>query len=92
VGSRPTSISTRWKTTIRLNGKQTGHFHTNGHDLRRRAVQKSSNWTKIFHAVAGYVIWMGTTAPLPTSRPGDVVEIDITGIGTLRNKFVAEKR
>ena len=24
--------------------------------------------------------------------PGDTVEIEITGIGTLRNKFVAEKR
>lgn len=31
-------------------------------------------------------------APRPTSRPGDVVEIDIAGIGTLRNKFIAEKR
>jgi len=25
-------------------------------------------------------------------KAGDVVDIDITGIGTLRNRFVAEKR
>jgi 2-keto-4-pentenoate hydratase/2-oxohepta-3-ene-1,7-dioic acid hydratase in catechol pathway len=27
----------------------------------------------------------------PDLKAGDVVEIEITGIGTLRNKFVAEK-
>jgi 2-keto-4-pentenoate hydratase/2-oxohepta-3-ene-1,7-dioic acid hydratase in catechol pathway len=37
------------------------------------------------------VIWMGTDGASPDLRDGDVVEIDITGIGTLRNRFVAEK-
>ena len=35
---------------------------------------------------------LGTDGASPDIRDGDVVEIDITGIGTLRNKFVAEKR
>jgi 2-keto-4-pentenoate hydratase/2-oxohepta-3-ene-1,7-dioic acid hydratase in catechol pathway len=35
---------------------------------------------------------MGTDGTSPDLKAGDVVEIDITGIGTLRNRFVAEKR
>jgi 2-keto-4-pentenoate hydratase/2-oxohepta-3-ene-1,7-dioic acid hydratase in catechol pathway len=38
----------------------------------------------------GDVIWMGTDGSSPDLKPGDVVEIDITGIGTLRNAFVLE--
>ena len=38
----------------------------------------------------GDVIWMGTDGTSPDLKPGDVVEIDITGIGTLRNPFVLE--
>jgi len=36
------------------------------------------------------VIWMGTDGASPDLRDGDVVEIEITGIGTLRNRFVKE--
>jgi 2-keto-4-pentenoate hydratase/2-oxohepta-3-ene-1,7-dioic acid hydratase in catechol pathway len=35
---------------------------------------------------------MGTDGASPDLRDGDVVEIEITGIGTLRNRFAAEKR
>jgi 2-keto-4-pentenoate hydratase/2-oxohepta-3-ene-1,7-dioic acid hydratase in catechol pathway len=38
----------------------------------------------------GDVIWMGTDGTSPDLQPGDVVEIDLTGIGTLRNQFVLE--
>jgi 2-keto-4-pentenoate hydratase/2-oxohepta-3-ene-1,7-dioic acid hydratase in catechol pathway len=34
---------------------------------------------------------MGTDGASPDLKSGDVVEIDITGIGTLRNRFVKEK-
>ena len=40
----------------------------------------------------GDLIWMGTDGASPDLRAGDVVEIEISGIGTLRNRFVAEKR
>jgi 2-keto-4-pentenoate hydratase/2-oxohepta-3-ene-1,7-dioic acid hydratase in catechol pathway len=33
---------------------------------------------------------MGTDGSSPDIKAGDTVEIEITGIGTLRNKFVAE--
>ncbi len=37
----------------------------------------------------GDVIWMGTDGSSPNIKAGDVVEVEITGIGTLRNRFVA---
>jgi 2-keto-4-pentenoate hydratase/2-oxohepta-3-ene-1,7-dioic acid hydratase in catechol pathway len=46
--------------------------------------------TKYFTLWPGDVIWMGTDGASPDLKAGDVVEIEITGIGTLRNKFVAE--
>jgi 2-keto-4-pentenoate hydratase/2-oxohepta-3-ene-1,7-dioic acid hydratase in catechol pathway len=33
---------------------------------------------------------MGTDGVSPNLKAGDVVEVEITGIGTLRNPFVAE--
>ncbi len=38
----------------------------------------------------GDVIWMGTDGASPNLKAGDVVEVEISGIGTLRNTFVAE--
>jgi 2-keto-4-pentenoate hydratase/2-oxohepta-3-ene-1,7-dioic acid hydratase in catechol pathway len=37
------------------------------------------------------VIWMGTDGTSPDLVNGDVVEVDLTGIGTLRNPFVLER-
>jgi 2-keto-4-pentenoate hydratase/2-oxohepta-3-ene-1,7-dioic acid hydratase in catechol pathway len=34
---------------------------------------------------------MGTDGVSPDVKPGDVVEVEISGIGTLRNPFVAEQ-
>jgi len=46
--------------------------------------------TKYFTLWPGDVIWMGTDGASPDLKAGDVVEIEITGIGTLRNRFVKE--
>jgi 2-keto-4-pentenoate hydratase/2-oxohepta-3-ene-1,7-dioic acid hydratase in catechol pathway len=46
--------------------------------------------TKYFTLWPGDVIWMGTDGRSPDIKAGDVVEIEISGVGTLRNKFVAE--
>jgi 2-keto-4-pentenoate hydratase/2-oxohepta-3-ene-1,7-dioic acid hydratase in catechol pathway len=46
--------------------------------------------TKYFTLWPGDVIWMGTDGASPDLKPGDVVEIEITGIGKLRNRFVKE--
>ena len=40
----------------------------------------------------GDVIWMGTDGKSPNLKAGDVVEVEITGIGCLSNPFVSEER
>ena len=39
----------------------------------------------------GDVVWLGAEGATPNMRPGDVVEIESSGIGTLRNSVVAEE-
>ena len=78
------------ETVIRVNGKETGRFSTG--DMIFGVVPFIVELTKYFTLWPGDVIWMGTDGASPDIRAGDVVEIDITGIGTLRNRFVAEKR
>jgi len=38
----------------------------------------------------GDVMWMGTDGSPRNMKPGTVCEVEITGIGTLRNKVVEE--
>ncbi|MEA2930779.1 MAG: Fumarylacetoacetate hydrolase family, partial [Hyphomicrobiales bacterium] len=38
----------------------------------------------------GDVMWMGTDGIPENMKPGDVCEIEISGIGTLRNQVVAQ--
>jgi 2-keto-4-pentenoate hydratase/2-oxohepta-3-ene-1,7-dioic acid hydratase in catechol pathway len=78
------------ETTVRLNGKADNQFKTN--DMVFSIQQFIAEMTKYFTLHPGDVIWMGTDGSSPDIKAGDVVEVDITGIGTLRNKFVAEKR
>jgi 2-keto-4-pentenoate hydratase/2-oxohepta-3-ene-1,7-dioic acid hydratase in catechol pathway len=40
----------------------------------------------------GDVVWMGTEGAPENLKHGDTVEIEITGIGTLRNPVVREGR
>ena len=78
------------ETTVRLNGNESNRFKTN--DMVFNIPQFIAEMTKYFTMWPGDVIWMGTDGSSPDLKAGDVVEIDITGIGTLRNKFVAETR
>ena len=36
------------------------------------------------------VVWLGTDEVPESVKPGDMIEIEITGIGVLRNRVVAE--
>jgi 2-keto-4-pentenoate hydratase/2-oxohepta-3-ene-1,7-dioic acid hydratase in catechol pathway len=36
------------------------------------------------------VVWLGTDEVPRSLNPGDTIEIEITGIGALRNRVVAE--
>ena len=76
------------ETTVRLNGAPSNHFRTN--DMVFGIPQFIAEMTKYFTLWPGDVIWMGTDGTSPDLKAGDVVEIEITGIGTLRNRFVAE--
>jgi 2-keto-4-pentenoate hydratase/2-oxohepta-3-ene-1,7-dioic acid hydratase in catechol pathway len=78
----------RMETTVRLNGEKSNHFKTN--DMVFNIPQFIAAMTRYFTLWPGDVIWMGTDGSSPDLKAGDVVEIDITGIGTLRNRFVAE--
>ncbi len=46
--------------------------------------------TKYLTLYPGDVIWMGTDGTSPDLVGGDVVEVELTGLGTLRNPFVLE--
>src|SRR3977135_2652696 len=76
----------KMETTVRLNGKVSNHFKTN--DMVFGIPQFIAEMTKYFTLWPGDVIWMGTDGTSPDLKHGDVVEIEITGIGTLRNRFV----
>jgi 2-keto-4-pentenoate hydratase/2-oxohepta-3-ene-1,7-dioic acid hydratase in catechol pathway len=38
------------------------------------------------------VLWMGTDGHSPDLKPGDVVDVEISGIGVLTSPFVAALR
>jgi 2-keto-4-pentenoate hydratase/2-oxohepta-3-ene-1,7-dioic acid hydratase in catechol pathway len=77
------------ETTVHLNGQKSNHFKTN--DMVFNIPQFIAVMTRYFTLWPGDVIWMGTDGSSPDIKAGDVVEVDITGIGTLRNKFVTEQ-
>lgn len=76
------------KTTVRLNGEVKVQFPTN--DMLFGIAEFISTMTQYLTLHPGDVIWMGTDGVSPDVKPGDVVEVEISGIGTLRNGFVAE--
>jgi 2-keto-4-pentenoate hydratase/2-oxohepta-3-ene-1,7-dioic acid hydratase in catechol pathway len=80
----------KMETIVRLNGRQTIRFRTG--DMIFGIVPFIVELTKYFTLWPGDVIWMGTDGASPDLKAGDVVEIEITGIGTLRNRFVMENR
>jgi 2-keto-4-pentenoate hydratase/2-oxohepta-3-ene-1,7-dioic acid hydratase in catechol pathway len=78
----------KMETIVKVNGKETGRFHTK--DMIFGIVPFIVELTKYFTLWPGDVIWMGTDGASPDLKAGDVVEIELTGIGTLRNRFTAE--
>ena len=75
-------------TIIRRNGVETIRFPT-AHMLF--SLQRFiATMTRYITLHPGDVIWMGTDGASPDLVPGDVVEIELTGIGTLRNPFILE--
>jgi 2-keto-4-pentenoate hydratase/2-oxohepta-3-ene-1,7-dioic acid hydratase in catechol pathway len=76
------------ETRVRVNGKETTRFRTN--DMLFGVATYISTISRYVTLYPGDVIWMGTDGTSPDLKAGDEVEVEITGIGTLRNRFVAD--
>ncbi|HSU05860.1 MAG TPA: fumarylacetoacetate hydrolase family protein [Acetobacteraceae bacterium] len=70
-------------TKIRLNGTQLIEFRTN--DMMFGVVDFLVAMTRYLTLYPGDMVWMGTEGATADMKHGDVCEIEITGIGTLRN-------
>ena len=75
-------------TTVRVNGETTTQFKTG--DMLFGVTAFICAMTKYLTLWPGDVIWMGTDGGSPNLRSGDVVEVEISGLGTLRNTFKGE--
>jgi 2-keto-4-pentenoate hydratase/2-oxohepta-3-ene-1,7-dioic acid hydratase in catechol pathway len=76
------------ETIVRLNGIESTRFPTN--DMLFGVATYIAAMTRYLTLYPGDVIWMGTDGTSPNLKAGDTVEVEITGIGTLRNPFIAE--
>ncbi len=74
------------QTTVWLNGKEQISFATNR--MIHGIVPYLVRMTQYLTLYPGDVIWMGTEGESPNLEDGDVVEVEISGIGKLRNSVV----
>src|SRR5262249_49807768 len=75
------------QTRVRVNGTEPTRFPPTA--LRSGAAPYTTAIPRYITLVPGDVIWMGTDGTSPDLKPGDTVEVEITGIGVLANPFVA---
>jgi len=76
------------QTEVRVNGQLKTHFKTN--DMLFGIARYLSTMTRYLTLYPGDIVWMGTDGVSPNLVHGDVVEVSITGLGTLRNRVVKE--
>ncbi len=76
-------------TNVRINGKLVHTFPTG--NMLFSPGEVISSISRYNTLSPGDVIWLGTDQLPQAIGPGDLVEIEITGIGTLRNRVVAEQ-
>jgi len=72
-----------------LNGEQRQHANTN--NMVFGVAYLVSFISRIMTLLPGDIIATGTPAGIGPMRPGDVVEIRVAGIGTLKNRVVLEE-
>jgi 2-keto-4-pentenoate hydratase/2-oxohepta-3-ene-1,7-dioic acid hydratase in catechol pathway len=77
----------RLETRVSVNGRETTRFKTNA--MLFGVATYIATITRYVTLYPGDVLWMGTDGTSPDLKAGDVVEVEISGIGTLRNPFVA---
>ena len=77
------------RTTVRLNGRTVSDFDTNNMVFGISTFISAMSRYLTLHP--GDVIWMGTDGATENMKPGDVVEVELTGMGVLSNPVVAEE-
>jgi 2-keto-4-pentenoate hydratase/2-oxohepta-3-ene-1,7-dioic acid hydratase in catechol pathway len=77
------------KVTIRLNGKEMFTYAVKDAIFSLRTFISRMSQYLTLHP--GDVLWLGTDGPTENMKDGDVVEVDIPGIGVLRNPVVRER-
>jgi len=70
-------------TTVRLNGKAMIEFPTNA--MLFGVATYLATMTRYLTLHPGDVVWMGTDGDPANIKHGDIVEVEISGIGVLRN-------
>jgi len=78
------------ETRIRVNGAEKIRFKTN--NMIFGPATFISRMSQYLTLEPGDVVWMGTEGAPENVKHGDTVEIEITGIGTLRNPVVRASR
>ena len=76
------------QTRVRLNGEIVSDFPTN--NMVFGVETYIAAMTRYLTLHPGDMIWMGTDGATQNMKPGDICEVEITGIGTLSNPIVAE--
>lgn len=76
------------ETIVRRNGKEDIRFKTNA--MLFGVERYISTISQVCTLYPGDVIWMGTDGSSPNLVDGDIIEIEISGIGTLRNPVKRE--
>ncbi|MBI4310889.1 MAG: fumarylacetoacetate hydrolase family protein [Chloroflexi bacterium] len=78
------------RTLVRVNGKEVENFRTN--NMIFGIAHYMSKMSQYLTLYPGDVLWMGTDGVPQNVKHGDVIEIEITGIGVLRNPVKVEGR
>ncbi|MBB1628021.1 fumarylacetoacetate hydrolase family protein [Achromobacter sp. UMC71] len=78
----------RMETVVRVNGQETTRFGTN--DMLFGVDAFISAMSRYLTLYPGDILWMGTDGHSPDLRDGDVVDVSLTGLGTLTNRFVRQ--
>ena len=76
------------QTTVRVNGRVVSDFPTN--NMIFGVATYISAMTRYLTLYPGDIVWMGTDGATQNMKPGDTVEVEISGVGTLRNPVTAE--
>ncbi|MGB6103875.1 MAG: fumarylacetoacetate hydrolase family protein [Pusillimonas sp.] len=77
------------ETIVTVNGHETTRFRTN--DMLFGIEEFISTMSRYLTLYPGDIIWMGTDGSSPNLQHGDRVDITLTGLGTLSNRFIKDE-